>query len=335
MAVGVRVRWLARLFANFVISACHDVRRTLSVVVSFPLTASKPRHTWLFVTAALTSFSPSSSIRAQDSAGFYEIETKYIFGFTEGSGIGLEGEKEVSTETVARFGKRDGHYSASETKLEFETTPNQYIQLEMGALVATHKISGVTDLDDRNQVALSGAFGELRYLLLDRGPSSPLAVTLSVEPEWHRIDETGGARVVNYGLETKINADLELLKNRAYLGFNLLYEPEATRNDMGTWDKESKFGVSTALAYRVTPQVTLGAEVWYLRHYEGSWFNTFTGDAMFVGPTLYVRLARKLFMTAAWNVQVAGREFTDNGTLNLNLSEFTRHRAKLKFAYEF
>jgi hypothetical protein len=335
MTVGVRVRWLARLFANFVIAACQNVRSALAVVVSFLHTTSKTRHAGLLGAAALISLNTANLVLAQENAGFYEIETKYIFGFTEGSGIGLEGEKEVSTETVARFGKRDGHYSASETKLEFETTPNQYIQLEMGALVATHSISGVTDLDDRNQTALSGAFGELRYLLLDRGPSSPLAVTLSVEPEWHRIDETGGARVVNYGLETKINADLELLKNRAYLGFNLLYEPEATRNDVGSWDKESKFGVSTALAYRVTPEVTIGAEVWYLRHYEGSWFNTFTGDAVFVGPTLYVRLARKLFMTAAWNVQVAGREFTDDGTLNLNLSEFTRHRAKLKFAYEF
>jgi hypothetical protein len=205
----------------------------------------------------------------------------------------------------------------------------------MGALVASHAISGVTDLDNRNQVAFSGLFGELRYLLIDRGPSSPLAVTLSVEPEWHRIDETGGAQVVNYGLEAKINADLELIKNRAYLGFNLLYEPEATRNDAGGFDKESKFGISTALAYRVTPEVTIGAELWYLRHYEGSFFNAFTGDAVFVGPTLYVRFTRKFFMTAAWNVQVAGREFTDSGTLNLNLSEFSRHRAKLKFAYEF
>jgi hypothetical protein len=335
MTVSDRVRWLSRLFTNFVISTCQDVGDSLTVVVSFPLTASKTRRVGLLIAVALISFSTVNLVRAQDTTGFYEIETKYIFGFTEGSGIGLEGEKEISTETVARFGKRDGRYQATETKLEFEMTPNQYIQLEMGVLVASHNIRSVTDLDDRNQVAFSGAFGEIRYLLLDRGPSSPLAVTLSVEPEWHRIDETGGARVVNYGLETKINADLELLKNRAYLGFNLLYEPEATRNDMGSWGKESKFGVSTALAYRVTPEVTLGAEVWYLRHYEGSFFNTFTGDAVFVGPTLYVRLARKLFMTAAWNVQVAGHEFTDIGTLNLNLSEFTRHRAKLKFAYEF
>jgi len=335
MAVSVRARSLARLFANFFVITCQDISGTRTEVASFRPRQSKTRYICLFIVAALTGFSPTRSVRAQDNVSFYEIETKYIFGFTEGSGIGLEGEKEVSTETIARFSKRDGHYSASETKLEFETTPNQYIQLEMGALVATHSISGVTDLDDRNQTALSGAFGELRYLLLDRGPSSPLAVTLSVEPEWHRIDETGGARVENYGLETKINADLELLKNRAYLGFNLLYEPEQTRNDVGSWDKESIFGVSTALAYRVTPQVTVGAEVWYLRHYEGSWFNEFTGDAVFVGPTLYVQITRKFFMTAAWNVQVAGREFSDNRTLNLNLSEFTRQRAKLKFAYEF
>ena len=335
MAIHSRVRGLARIFVNFVVSTCLNVGGALTEVASFRLAQNKTCRAGLFVAAALSSFSPTSSVRAQDNAGFYEIETKYIFGFTEGSGIGLEGEKEFSPEIVATFGKRDGRYAVIQTKLEYEFTPNQYVQFELGPIVSSHSIQNVTGLDDRNQVAFSGFFGEIRYLLVDRGPSSPLAITLSVEPEWHRIDETGGAHVENYGLETKINADLELVKNRAYLAFNLLYEPEATRKDTGSWGKESKFGVSTALAYRVTPEVTLGAEVWYLRHYEGSWFNTFTGDAVFVGPTLYIRLARKLFMTAAWNVQVAGREFTDNGTLNLNLSEFTRNRAKLKFAYEF
>ena len=139
--------------------------------------------------------------RAQDSQAFYrDVETKYIFGFTEGSGIGLEGEKEVSLETVARMGKRDGRYWASETKLEYEFTPNQYVQFELGPLVSAHVIKDVTDLDNRNQLAMSGIFGEVRYLLLDRGPSSPLAITLSAEPEWHRIDETSGARVRNFGL---------------------------------------------------------------------------------------------------------------------------------------
>ena len=55
-----------------------------------------------------------------------------------------------------------------------------------------------------------------------------------------------GARVVNYALETKVNADLELVTNRLYLGGNLLYEPETTRGDLGVWSQESTLGQSFA-----------------------------------------------------------------------------------------
>ena len=289
------------------------------------------------VIAALFFIATGFGAHAQDSSVIYrDVETKYVFGFTEGSGVGLEGEKEFSPETVARFGKRDGHYGAGETKLEYEFTPNQYVQFELGPMVAWHNISGVTDLDDRKQAAFSGFFGEIRYLLLDRGPSSPLAITLSAEPEWHRIDETSGALVKNFGLELKVNADLELIKNRLYLGANLLYEPEATRDPDGVgagWAQESSGGISGALSYRILPSVFVGAEVWYLRHYEGAWFNTYTGDAVFVGPTIYVQIAPKMFMTAAWNTQVAGHEV--DGSSSLNLAEFSRQRAKLKVAVEF
>ncbi len=268
---------------------------------------------------------------------FGDVETKYIFGITEGSGIGLEGEKEFSLDTVARMGKQGGRYWASETKGEFEFTPNQYVQIEFGPFMSAHYIKDVTNLDNRNQVALGGFFGEIRYQLLDRGPSNPVAVTLSAEPEWRRIDETTGKVVDNYELELKANADLELIQNRLYLGSNLLYEPEAThdpdRLGMG-WAKESKGGVSGALSYRVVPEVFVGVEAWYLRHYDGNWLNTFTGDATFVGPTLYVKLGRKMFMTAAWNVQVRGSDVNDP-TAKLNLSEFSRQRGKLKVAVEF
>jgi hypothetical protein len=287
----------------------------------------------LLAAATLVCAGSGAPARAQETSTFHEIETKYIFGFTEGSGIGLEGEKEFSPETVMGFGKRTGRYATGETKLEYEFTPNQYVQIELGPLVSYHNIANVTELDDRNAVAFSGFFGEIRYLLLDRGPTSPLAVTLSAEPEWHAIDETSGARVVNYGLETKINADLEVVKNRVFIGFNVLYEPETTRADMGAWQNESTLGVSTAIAFRIVPQVTIGAEAWYLRHYEGVGFSSFTGEALYVGPTLYWQITNKSFMTAAWNTQIAGREVGDPGPLDL--SDFPRHRAKLKFAFEF
>ena len=263
---------------------------------------------------------------------FYEIETKYIFGFSEGSGIGLEGEKEVSIDTTGRFGKRDGRYAATETKFEFEYTPNQYVQLEFGPLAAGHFIRDVTDLDNRTAVRPSGFFGEIRYLVLDR-PASPIAVTVSFEPNYRAFDETGGAPVQNYEFETKIMADAELVKNRLYAAVHLIYEPEATKVADGSWEKESTFGLTSAVSFHLLPELLVGAEVDYYRHYEGTFFNTFTGDALFVGPTVYYKFARKMFLTAAWNAQVWGREIETGN--RLNLEEFSRSRAKLKVAVEF
>ncbi len=76
--------------------------------------------------AACLSFWQGGAVRAEDASSWRELETKYIFGFTTGSGIGLEGEKEFTIDTVGRFGKRDGQYSATETKYEFEFTPSQF-----------------------------------------------------------------------------------------------------------------------------------------------------------------------------------------------------------------
>ena len=270
---------------------------------------------------------------AEDASSWRDLETKYIFGFTTGSGIGLEGEKEFTIDTVGRFGKRDGHYSATETKYEFEFTPTQFIQIEFGALGSTHNINSVTDLDDRRQFAASGAFAELRYLAIERTSSNPLAVTLAVEPTARSIDETSGTRVHNYEFETVVNADLELLRNRLYAGFNLLYEPEVTWASTGEVEREAKFGGSAALSLRIASNVVVGGEVWYLRHYDAANLTAFTGDAVLMGPTVYIQFTPKMFMTAAWNAQVWGREI--GNPVSLNLAEFQRHRARLKFAWEF
>src|SRR5258708_32296197 len=205
-------------------------------------------------------FWASGAARAEDANSWHDIETKYIFGFTTGSGIGLEGEKEFTIDSIGRFGKRDGHYAATETKFEFEFPPSQFIQIEFGALGATHTIGGVTDLDDRRQVALSGVFAEFRYLAIERTSSNPLAVTLAFEPTVRRIDETGGERVHNYEFETIINADLELLKNRLFAGFNLLSEPDITQTLAGDTQREANFAPSAALVLRVASNVVLGGE---------------------------------------------------------------------------
>jgi hypothetical protein len=270
---------------------------------------------------------------AEDASSWRELETKYIFGFTTGSGIGLEGEKEFTIDTIGRFGKRDGHYAATETKYEFEFTPSQFVQIEFGALGSTHNIGAMTDLDSRNQAAFAGGFAEFRYLALERTSSNPLSVTVAFEPNVRLIDETSGERVHNYEFETAINADLELMRNRLYAGFNLLYEPEVTQTLLDETLREATFGGSAALSVRVLSNVVLGGEVWYLRHYDAIGLTAFTGDAVLLGPSLYIQFTPKMFMTAAWNAQVWGREI--GNPVSLNLAEFQRHRARLKFAWEF
>jgi hypothetical protein len=51
---------------------------------------------------------------------------------------------------------------------------------------------------DRDMMAING------FVLIDR---SPFAVTLALEPEFHSRDEASGNKVVNYGLETRLEAD--------------------------------------------------------------------------------------------------------------------------------
>lgn len=298
------------------------------------------RAVWLGIAscAALSFCLSAMAVKAQPvSRQWREIETESIFGFTEGSGIGEPGDKEISLETEARLGKSGGRYFGSESKLGFEFTPNRYVQFELGPFATLHSIKAVDGLDDRTRVDFGGVFGEIHYLLIDRSPSSPLSVTLSAEPEWGRIDEASGERAENAGLELKANADVELIRNRLYLATNLLYDPEATHDPdhIGAgWQPESKAGVSGALSYRIASSVMIGAEIWYLRHYDGAWLNYFTGDAVYVGPALFMQINRKMYISAAWNVQVAGSEVGDPAA-RLNLAEFSRHRAKLKLAVEF
>lgn len=290
------------------------------------------RHATVLLGAGVVVFGAAVA-QAQDDTTFHELETKYIFGnFTVGSSTGIEGEKAFESENRIDLGKRGGRYGALQSVFEFEYTPNQFMQIEFGPIVSAHDIRGAPGLDDRTTAGIGGFEAEFRSVLLDRG-ALPLAVTLAIEPEFHSIDETSGARVVNYGLETKLQADAELVKNRLYLGFNLLYEPETTHNDVGSWDDESTIGGSVALAWQIIPNVAIGADLWYLRHYDGLTFRTFTGDAVYLGPTFYWRIDRKVLMSAAWETQIAGHEVGMPDPFDL--TDFSRTRARLLLEFEF
>jgi hypothetical protein len=270
-----------------------------------------------------------------EESAFHEIETKYIFGsFTVGSSTGIEGERAIEPDTQANFGKRGGRYAATQTELEVEYTPNQFVEIEFGPTISYYNIGGVPGMEDRNSGNINGVVATIRSLLIERG-KSPFAVTLSIEPEWRSLDETTGESVSNYELEAKIEADAELIKNRLFLCFNVLYEPETTSVNAtpAAWNTETTLGVSSALALQIVPNVLVGADLWYLRHYDGLAFNSFTGDAVYLGPTFFWKIAPKVLVSASWETQISGHEVGIASPFDL--SDFSRQRARLLFEFEF
>jgi hypothetical protein len=113
--------------------------------------------------------------------------------------------------------------------------------------------------------------------------------------------------VDRYGTDFWIIVDKELVTDRIFAAFNILYQPEVLRSRLtGVREHQSQLGTSVAMALQVHPGLLIGAEARYMRSYEGLVPNTFTGNALFLGPTFYARLSERAWVSAAWNAQVAG-----------------------------
>lgn len=296
----------------------------------------------LLIGAAATSrpLRAQEAVRSQDPSAlgpsipdsFHELETKYIFGFTEGADIDEEGERAVEFETTGTFGKRSGSYNGIDQEIEFENTPSQFWEYELSAHVSTYDISGVGGVANVKNINFSGLSSEFRYLIIGRGPGSPFGLTLTAAPEWARIDDIGQP-IVDFSTTFKIVADTEIIPNRFYAAANLIYAPEIAQSPGEDWQRFSTLGATTALAYRFTPKITAGGEVEYYRASNIVVFQSLQGQALYLGPTLQVQLSSKIMLAAAFSTEVAGHAIGDNRYLDL--TNFPRNRANLKVEFEF
>ncbi|SEE67185.1 Putative MetA-pathway of phenol degradation [Rhizobiales bacterium GAS191] len=288
------------------------------------------------VTISVAIIASLTTARAQLAAPdpYPELGSKYLFGFTKGADIGLEGEKAIEFETTASFQKRHGTYRMIEQEFEFEGVPSQFFAYELSLHTTSHSIKGVDGLDNLNRTQFSGLSTDLRYLLIGRGPGSPIGLTISAQPEWARVDGTSGVRTRGYGTTFRLAADTELVANRMYAAVNLIYQPEVGKEAGAiAWNRSSTAGATAALAYRVAPKVTLGGEVEYYRAYDGLAFRTFAGHALYVGPTMNVQFTSKTMLSLAYSTQVSGRAAGESHSLDL--TNFQRHHANAKLEFEF
>lgn len=267
---------------------------------------------------------------ARDDLAF---DTENLFGFVVGTDIGNVGEIELETETSGALGRRSGSFAALSNAFSVEYTPARNVRLEIGALVDRHDISAVPDLDDAHHTNFQGLSFEMRYRLLDRQQSG-LGLSLLAEPHWLRIDETTGQRVAQYGSSFALLVDKELLADRFVAAFNLLYEPDAVQSRLtGIWSHEAIAGAGGWLMVQLQPGFSAGLEARYLRAYDSLGFSRFAGHALFVGPNVFYRISESLRITAAWNVQVAGKAVADPAALDL--TNFSRHQIKISVGYQF
>jgi hypothetical protein len=261
------------------------------------------------------------------------IDTEHLFGFMIGTDVGELGDKEIEGETVARWGKRPGSYLAAAPAFEAEFVPIENLRASGTLSAAYHGISGIAGLEDRRQGAFDSLSFDLRYRLIDRHAAG-FGLAVDAEPHWGRVDPTSGEPVDRYGADLSLLLDKELVPDRVLAAFNLIYQPEVTHaRGTGDWSREAVFGPAAGLMVQVQPGVLIGAEARYLRAYKGLTLEKFAGQALFLGPTLYARLSKRLWVIAAWSPQISGRAVAIPGSLDL--TNFERHQAKVQFGLEF
>ncbi|HMA70590.1 MAG TPA: hypothetical protein VKP67_03740 [Xanthobacteraceae bacterium] len=275
-----------------------------------------------------------SPIRAENiTASTVAVDTEHLFGFTEGADIGNKGEKELVIDSSLRAGRSAGSFAVTAPELEFKYTALQSFRISGAATLAYYDIAGVAGIEDARRAAIQSLSSDARFRMLDRA-NAPLGLTLSVSPHWGLVDETSGVRTDHFGTEIQLLADRELKPEQLVGAINLLFANDRARLLAADGvQHESLLGAGAALAAQIAPGVWLGGEVRYLRDYSGAALNTFSGQALYVGPTLYTRFGSNAFMSVAWDVQVWGGATGPPGALDL--TNFERHQAKLRFGFEF
>lgn len=267
------------------------------------------------------------------------------YGFLDGTGVGSPGDRGLTVETTARFGKFDGRYTGINTKLEAGWTPVQRLQVSLAVWAAYHDIRNntVPGYPNQNRFAFDGLAGQVRYQIKERGaaPFDP-GLTVGVELRWGRYSEGLGIAAERFAATFKVAADAALIGDRLYGSVNLNIGPgtERPRGAPG-YANDSGLELGGALAWRLGEgsSTFVGGNLRYVAAYGGAFLNQWGGHAVLVGPSLFHKFGdigplKDTFVSLAWNAQVWGRA-AGAATGGLDLVNFERHQVRVKLGGAF
>jgi hypothetical protein len=268
-----------------------------------------------------------------EAAKAADVDTEHLFGFTEGSDIGEAGERELESDSTFRSGKTTGAFNDTASELEFKYTAFENFRIAAAATLGYYDIGGVSGMDDRRDATLQSLSLNARYRVLDHD-RAPFGMTVSFEPHWGFADETSGVPLEHFGWEGDLLFDRALVPDFLFGAMNLHYDTDrAETGPGGGVEQQPTLGVFLALAGRAMPGVWIGGEARYLRAYAGAGLETLTGQALYLGPTLYARLGERAWLSVAFDVQARGQAVTAPGALDL--VNFERYQANFRLGFEF
>jgi hypothetical protein len=249
------------------------------------------------------------------------------FGFTTGSDVAEAGSFGASLTYGGGFGIRDGRQAAH--GLQLQGSYGLFPCFEIGPYL----LGGYTDATLAGASADSRSFGagvEMKYRLLGRDLHG-IGLTVVVDPSFNRIDPTGAGNFTGYNTGIRLFADKTLIPGKLYAALNLSHDLSWT--GPSPYLRSSTFTVGGSLAWQVIDGVYLSGEVRHQRRYSDLGFGTEAGYATFAGPGVFWQATKQLAISAAYNVQIAGKAKGVAG--DLDLTNFSQHLVKVKLAYSF
>lgn len=256
----------------------------------------------------------SISTRPAEQAAFGSDEGEGLFGFSEQSSTGEEGEREVSAEAFYRLRTRVNKHHAIENRVTLEFSPRDNVGLGFSAFydrygLGRNRFRGEDEESDGSVLArtstVTGLSGELKYSILERG-SNPIGVAISLEPEVRRVINGAGFNTQLAELETKLMLDFEIIPGRVLGALNASWQPQVTFEGSRVLGRDTNLEFSGSVVTQIASGIFLGGEARYVSAFEGLSFRRAPDYGIFIGPTAYARLSEKLYVSAAWGIRIGG-----------------------------
>lgn len=249
------------------------------------------------------------------------------FGFTTGSDVAEVGSFGASLTYGGGFGVRDGRQAAH--GLQLQGSYGLFPCFEIGPYL----LGGYTDATIAGTGADNRSFGagvEMKYRLLGRDLHG-IGLTVVVDPSVNRLDPTGAGNFTTYNTGIRLFADKTLVPGKLYAALNLSHD--LTWTGPSPYLRSSTFTIGGSLAWQMFDGLYLSGEVRHQRRQNELGFGNNAGYATFAGPGIFWQATKQFAISAAYNVQIAGKAKGQPG--DLDITNFSQHLVKVKAAYSF